>query len=208
MAFLAGALPRRPSVQRDVTAWSVDRVLSCQSKMHCSLEGGLQPLPKDMPWTYVLSMELLRPGGGDVPSLLVDVRDQLGAEVVSAVEAVDLLPDPSARAARGPAVAKTVGVLRKRPGQTDDEFANYWRTVHAPITLSYGPKFTGYVSNVVESAAGPFSWDGVVEQTFDTLADLQEHIELAAEGRPRITADIPRFVSEMQMFATEPVTGW
>ena len=99
---------------------------------------------------------------------------------------------------------KTLGLQVKPDGMSIDGFANHWNRVHAPTLLSYETKLVRYVTNVVRAAHGPLTCDGVVEQWFRSERDLVEHLRLAAHGRPRVTDDLPRFVSSADILLVTP----
>ena len=64
---------------------------------------------------------------------------------------------------------KVIALVRRKPGVAADEFADYWKHVHAPLVRTTLPGLRKYVLNVAESGrdGGPPPFDGMVELHFD-----------------------------------------
>lgn len=71
---------------------------------------------------------------------------------------------------------KVIALVRRRSGITPEQFADYWKNVHAPLVRTTLPGLRKYVLNIVEIGRGgePPEYDGMVELHFDDRA--------AAEG--------------------------
>ena len=67
---------------------------------------------------------------------------------------------------------KVIALLRRKPGVTEEEFADYWKHVHAPLVRTTLPGLRKYVLNFVEAGRGgePPAYDGMVELHFDDRA--------------------------------------
>jgi uncharacterized protein (TIGR02118 family) len=67
---------------------------------------------------------------------------------------------------------KVIALLHRKPGVTPEEFADYWKHVHAPLVRSTLPGLRKYVLNFVEPERGtePPAYDGMVELHFDDRA--------------------------------------
>ena len=62
---------------------------------------------------------------------------------------------------------KVIGTAYKRDDFTTEEFFDYWRDVHAPISAK-APGMRGYVvTEVIRKMQGPIDADGFVTQWFD-----------------------------------------
>ncbi len=66
---------------------------------------------------------------------------------------------------------KRIGLLRKRPDLTHDQFVTHWTTVHADMAKRL-PKLRRYVINLVDRDKYPqLDADGFSELWFDSVAD-------------------------------------
>ena len=67
---------------------------------------------------------------------------------------------------------KVIALLRRKHGVTHDEFADYWKRVHAPLVGSTLPGLRKYVLNIAETGRDgqPPAYDGMVELYFDDRA--------------------------------------
>src|SRR5215831_11290163 len=80
---------------------------------------------------------------------------------------------------------KLMGMLRRKPGMSAQEFHHYWRNVHAPLVMGMRG-FAGHVRKYVQShatdaqllpgAGGTPAFDGIAELWFDSLDDLHKAI--------------------------------
>jgi uncharacterized protein (TIGR02118 family) len=73
-------------------------------------------------------------------------------------------------------LVKQFALVRRRPGLSHEEFADYWVKVHGPLVR---PRLAGlrkYILNVAATRPGapPPDWDGVVELGFDDYAALRQ----------------------------------
>ncbi|MBV8139100.1 MAG: EthD domain-containing protein [Deltaproteobacteria bacterium] len=80
---------------------------------------------------------------------------------------------------------KLMGMLRRKPGMSPQEFHSYWRNVHAPLVMEV-QGFARHVRKYVQSHAvdaqlvpgddGEPAFDGIAELWFDSLDDLHRAI--------------------------------
>ena len=80
---------------------------------------------------------------------------------------------------------KLMGMLRRKPGMSPQEFHSYWRNVHAPLVMGV-QGFARHVRKYVQSHAvdaqlvpgadGEPAFDGIAELWFDSLDDLRRAI--------------------------------
>jgi uncharacterized protein (TIGR02118 family) len=93
---------------------------------------------------------------------------------------------------------KVIGTAYKRDDFTTDEFFNYWRDVHAPISAK-APGLRGYVvSEVVRKLQGEIETEAFVEQWFDDEAAFE-----SAANSPEVAAaweDVPRYAKTSGSF--------
>jgi uncharacterized protein (TIGR02118 family) len=72
---------------------------------------------------------------------------------------------------------KVIGLLRRNPQLTQEEFVRYWKTVHVPLVqkrLAGLVKYTGAFPIEVPSAPETAPrYDGLVELGFETVASMQ-----------------------------------
>lgn len=93
---------------------------------------------------------------------------------------------------------KVIGTAYKRDDFTTEEFFEYWRDVHAPISAK-APGLKGYVvSEVVRKLQGEIASEAFVEQWFDDEDDFQraaDSAEVAAAWE-----DVPRYAKTSGSF--------
>ncbi len=75
---------------------------------------------------------------------------------------------------------KVMGLIRRNPKMTQEEFFHYWRTVHVPFVRKTLPGLIRYVGNFpLSEGAAPGSgtaaptFDGIVELGFESHEALQ-----------------------------------
>jgi len=73
-------------------------------------------------------------------------------------------------------MVKFMGLLKRKPGMTREEFWKHWREVHAPLVLRTTPGLRRYVLNpaVILPSGREFQYDGIVEIWYDNLEALRE----------------------------------
>ena len=92
-------------------------------------------------------------------------------------------------------MVKFVGMLKRKPGMSAEEFHRYWREVHAPFVMSVH-EFARYVRKYVQSHATPDqatvagaggnpAFDGLAELWFDSAEDARK-----AFTEPRYLSEI------------------
>lgn len=90
---------------------------------------------------------------------------------------------------------KFVGMLRRKPGMSPDEFHHYWRNIHGPYVMSIN-EFARHVRKYVQchaitnqatvAGAGPTSpFDGIAELWFDSADEVRK-----AFSEPRYLTEI------------------
>jgi hypothetical protein len=95
-----------------------------------------------------------------------------------------------------------VGLVRRAPSVSRQEFDRHWNDHHAPLVLSLKPLFFRYVTNVV---VGTTPLDGIVEQWFRDEATWREHDRLVQVAKPAVLADKKRFVGGVHTFITSHI---
>jgi uncharacterized protein (TIGR02118 family) len=92
-------------------------------------------------------------------------------------------------------MVKLVGMMKRKPGMSAEEFHRYWRDVHAPFVMGIS-EFTRYVRKYVQShavdaqasvpgAGGAPPFDGLAEIWFESLDDMRK-----AFAEPRYLSEI------------------
>jgi uncharacterized protein (TIGR02118 family) len=85
--------------------------------------------------------------------------------------------------------------VRKKDGMSDEEFAEYWRTTHAPIARDGYTHLTGYsvslVTRVPEGQERPY--DGVAELSWEDRDGFKA--DMASDAAKRATEDLASFSS-------------
>lgn len=93
---------------------------------------------------------------------------------------------------------KLIGTAYKRDDFTREEFFEYWREVHAPISAKV-PGVRGYVvSEVIRKLDGELETEAFVEQWYDDEAAFE-----AASATPEAQAawdDVPRYAKTTGTF--------
>lgn len=93
---------------------------------------------------------------------------------------------------------KVIGTAYRREDFTSEEFFEYWRDVHAPISAK-APGLRGYVvSEVTRKLQGEMETEAFVEQWFD-----DEQAYRAAGESDEVTAaweDVPRYAKTSGTF--------
>jgi uncharacterized protein (TIGR02118 family) len=66
-------------------------------------------------------------------------------------------------------VYKVIALVRRKAGIDPDQFADYWKTVHAPLVRTTLPGLRKYVLNIAGPGRNgePPAFDGMVELHFD-----------------------------------------
>ena len=87
--------------------------------------------------------------------------------------------------------------LRKKDGMSAEDFADHWRTVHAPIARDGYANLRSYTVNIVtrvpEGQTAPY--DGIAELTWDDREGFSA--DMKSEANQRATADMANFTSEV-----------
>ncbi len=94
---------------------------------------------------------------------------------------------------------KLIGTAYKRDDFTTEEFFDYWRDVHAPISRSV-PGVRGYVvSEVLSRLTGELQAEAFVEQWYDDEAAFEEASQ---------TAEAAAAWDDVQKYAATTGTFW
>ncbi len=92
--------------------------------------------------------------------------------------------------------AKRIGLIRKKPGLTQEEFLAHWLGVHVELGKRL-PGLRRYVVNVIDRERFPsFGYDGFSEIWFDS----EEALEAAYRSPQGIAllADLANFVDQIE----------
>jgi len=91
---------------------------------------------------------------------------------------------------------KVIGLLRRKPGVSQEEFFRHWKDHHGPLSMrvkGFGDRVRKYVQvHKVPTPAGaqeerynqaslPMDYDGAVELWFDNLEDMQKAFAALAD---------------------------
>jgi uncharacterized protein (TIGR02118 family) len=84
---------------------------------------------------------------------------------------------------------KCIGLIRRKPGVSQEEFFRHWRDDHGPLAMKI-PEFGGHIRKYVQihkintpaqneeerynQASLPMDYDGAVELWFDTMEDMEK----------------------------------
>ena len=100
---------------------------------------------------------------------------------------------------------KRIGLQRKRPDLTHEQFVAHWVNVHAPLAKRL-PKLRRYSINVIDRARYPhFGYDGFSELWFDSQMDFEaafsspEGMILLADLKNYVEGVDPIFIEEHQI---------
>ncbi|GAA4553705.1 hypothetical protein [Pseudonocardia xishanensis] len=97
-----------------------------------------------------------------------------------------------------------IGLTRRQPGLTLEQFATGWRERHVPLVHRAGPRFTEYVTYVVR--AGSVPWHGIAMQTFPDSGAAAAHDHNNRVVRPDVYEDaITLVASAEQYWASSPM---
>lgn len=70
-------------------------------------------------------------------------------------------------------VIKVIGTAYKRDDFTTQEFFDYWRDVHAPISAKIGPMRGYVVSEVISKVQGEIHTEAFIEQWWDDVESFE-----------------------------------
>ena len=108
---------------------------------------------------------------------------------------------------------KVIGTAHRREDFSTQDFFNYWRDVHAPISAKIGPMRGYVVSEVIRKVQGELQADAFIEQWWDDLASF----ERAAETSEMAVAwdDVSNYakttgtfwVTKEHVYIPPPITG-
>lgn len=66
---------------------------------------------------------------------------------------------------------KVIGLIKRKPGLSREEFFKHYDEVHAPMALKYFPQFVRYERNYIMGIADPPSRSGE-EPEFDCITEI------------------------------------
>jgi uncharacterized protein (TIGR02118 family) len=97
---------------------------------------------------------------------------------------------------RGGEKVTRVAFVRRAAGLTQEEFADHWTNVHAPLARKHHPVLVRYVQNIVVENVTPDApeVDGVAELGFRTLRDVHQRMYDSPAGAEIIRRDVRRFL--------------
>jgi uncharacterized protein (TIGR02118 family) len=86
--------------------------------------------------------------------------------------------------------------VRRAPHLTQEEFADHWTNVHAPLARKHHPVLARYVQNIVLEKLTPDApdVDGIAELGFRTMHDVHHRNYDSPAGAAIIRRDIQRFL--------------
>lgn len=91
---------------------------------------------------------------------------------------------------------KLIGMIKRKPGMTGEEFSKYWKEVHASVALENMPGIVRYIQNhrVRLNDRDP-AWDGVVELWFADMESFRRMSQwyVSDEGK-KLRDDEDRFI--------------
>jgi uncharacterized protein (TIGR02118 family) len=104
-----------------------------------------------------------------------------------------------------------MGLLRRRPDISRDQFRKHWRDVHGPLAKQM-PKLRGYHQNHivddrqlgVDHARGTWDIDGISELWFDNAEEMEAAI--ASPAYQPVRDDSPAFLAETRVVTIEQRT--
>ncbi len=104
-----------------------------------------------------------------------------------------------------------MGLLRRRPDISRDQFRKHWRDVHGPLARQM-PKLRGYHQNHivddrqlgVDHARGEWDIDGISELWFDSAEEMEAAI--ASPAYAPVRDDSPAFLAETRVVTIEQRT--
>jgi uncharacterized protein (TIGR02118 family) len=99
-------------------------------------------------------------------------------------------------------VIRRVGLLKRRPDMTQDEFFAYWIETHAALARQV-VGLRGYRINRLLGQTPPMGWDGLGELWFDSPEAAEEGLAGTSDLARRIDDDLRRFVGERVTFYTQ-----
>ena len=77
---------------------------------------------------------------------------------------------------------KVIGTAYKRDDFSTQEFFDYWRDVHAPISAKIGPMRGYVVSEVIRKVQGELQAEAFIEQWWDDLDAFEKAARDARDG--------------------------
>lgn len=86
-------------------------------------------------------------------------------------------------------------LIKRADGLTRPQFAQHWRTIHAPLAIRLNPSFDHYVTNIVLDPAS--EWDGILQEWFADESIFDHHEQGLAEHKRIVAEDIPLFVKSV-----------
>ena len=95
---------------------------------------------------------------------------------------------------------KVIGTAYKRPDFSTEEFFEYWREVHGPISAK-APGLRGYVvTEVLGKVMGELEADALVEQWYDDIESYER--AMASDEVAAAWEDVPKYALTTGSFWT------
>ena len=108
-------------------------------------------------------------------------------------------------------MVKVMGLIKRKPGLSREEFAKHYEEVHAPLALNHFPTFVTYRRNhIIRTSSSPSDeepeFDCITEITYKNMKDYQRaHDFWESEAAQFILKDNESFMdtSKMVFFLVE-----
>jgi uncharacterized protein (TIGR02118 family) len=69
---------------------------------------------------------------------------------------------------------KWIGLIKRKPGITEQAFSKYWKDIHAAVVLKNMPGVVRYIQNHrIKINEYDSAWDGIVELWFEDLESFR-----------------------------------
>ncbi|MEE9202237.1 MAG: EthD domain-containing protein [Dehalococcoidia bacterium] len=88
-------------------------------------------------------------------------------------------------------MVKLIGLLKRKPGMTMEEFSRYWEEEHGPLVAKVFPGVTRYIQNhpAKLSGGGEPQVDGVVELWFGDLESFRAASDFYRGDKGKVIRD-------------------
>ncbi len=104
-------------------------------------------------------------------------------------------------------MVKSIGLLKKKEGITQEQFLRHWKEIHGPIALKYAPGLRRYVQNhPVNLPGAKYPYDGIAELWFDDVESALGFSKWLKSDAGKIARDdIKLFADRMDGFMAEEI---
>lgn len=100
---------------------------------------------------------------------------------------------------------KSITLLKRKPGITQEEFDRYWKEKHGPLAAALLPGLRKYIQDhLIEMPGLKYEFDGIAEIYFDNVEALQKYLawRQTKEGKALLD-DEKKFFSGMARYVVE-----